>query len=114
MSRIRLASDPVPEAHVEFVAMEWQGGFLDGRAVCFNENLNVLIGGRGTGKSTVIESLRYVLGLDPLGEDAKKVHEGIVKHVLKSGTRISLLVRVHHLARGASTSSSAPSRTRRS
>lgn len=79
--------------------MAWQGGFLDGRAVCFNENLNVLIGGRGTGKSTVIESLRYVLGLEPLGQDAKTAHDGIVKHVLKSGTRITLVVRVHHPAR---------------
>lgn len=99
VSRIRLVSDPVPEAHAEFVGLAWQGGFLDGRAVAFNENLNVLIGGRGTGKSTVIESLRYVLGLEPLGEDAKKAHEGIVKHVLKSGTRIALSVRVHHPAR---------------
>lgn len=99
VSRIRLASDPVPEAHAEFVAMAWQGGFLDGRAICFNENLNVLIGGRGTGKSTVIESLRYVLGLDALGPDAKTSHDGIVKHVLKSGTRISLVVRVHHPAK---------------
>lgn len=99
VSRIRLASDPVPEAHAEFVGLAWQGGFLDGRAVSFNENLNVLIGGRGTGKSTVIESLRYVLGLEPLGDDAEKAHEGIVKHVLKSGTRIALSVRVHHPAR---------------
>jgi len=99
VSRIRLASDPVPEAHAEFVAMAWEGGFLDGRGISFNENLNVLIGGRGTGKSTVIESLRYVLGLDPLGKDAKVAHDGIVKQVLANGTRISLLVRVHHPAR---------------
>lgn len=99
VSRIRLASDPVLEAHAEFVGLAWQGGFLDGRAVSFNENLNVLIGGRGTGKSTVIESLRYVLGLEPLGEDARKAHEGIVKHVLKNGTRIALSVRVHHPTR---------------
>ena len=98
-SRIRLSSDPVPEAHAEFVGLAWQGGFLDGRAVSFNENLNVLIGGRGTGKSTVIESLRYVLGLEPLGEDAKKAHDGIVKQVLRSGTRVALWVRVHHPAR---------------
>jgi len=99
VSRIRLASDPEPVPHAEFVAMAWQGGFLDGRAICFNENLNVLIGGRGTGKSTVIESLRYVLGLEPLGQDAQTAHLGIVNHVLKAGTRISLLVRVHHPAR---------------
>ena len=98
-SRIRLASDPVAEGHAEFRVMTWQGGFLDGCGLPFNENLNVLIGGRGTGKSTVIESLRYVFGLEPLGPDAKKAHDGIVNHVLKNGTQISLLVRVHSPAR---------------
>jgi DNA repair ATPase RecN len=94
-SRIRLTSDPDPEEHAEFVALTWQGGFLDGAAIHFNENLNVLVGGRGTGKSTVVESLRYVLGLEPLGDDASKAHEGIVRHVLRSGTKISLLLRSH-------------------
>jgi DNA repair ATPase RecN len=94
-SRIRLASDPVAENHAEFRAMTWKGGFLDGCGLPFNENLNVLIGGRGTGKSTVIESLRCVFGFDPLGPDAKKAHDGIVNQVLKNGTQISLLVRVH-------------------
>jgi DNA repair ATPase RecN len=97
-SRIRLNSDPPPEDHAEFVAMAWQGGFLDGAAIHFNENLNVLIGGRGTGKSTAVESLRYVLGLQPLGDDARRAHEGIVMQVLRSGTKISLLVRVHQPA----------------
>jgi predicted ATPase len=92
VSRIRLASDPVPEEHAEFLAAAWQGGFLDGAAIHFNENLNVLIGGRGTGKSTVVESLRYCLGLEPLGDEARAAHEGIVQEVLRSGTKITLLV----------------------
>lgn len=95
-SRIRLASDPAPEEHTEFLAVAWQGGFLDGSAIHLNENLNVLIGGRGTGKSTVVESLRYVLGLEPLGEEARRAHEGIIRQVLRSGTKISLLVRSYH------------------
>jgi len=95
-SRIRLASDPAPEEHTEFLAVVWQGGFLDGSAIHLNENLNVLIGGRGTGKSTVVESLRYVLGLEPLGEEAHKAHEGIIRQVLRSGTKISLLVGSYH------------------
>ena len=94
-SRIRLHSDISPEPHAEFLAMSWEGGFLDESAVHLNENLNVLVGGRGTGKSTMIESLRYVLGLEPLGDDARKAHEGVVRHVLRSGTKISLLVRSH-------------------
>jgi hypothetical protein len=57
--------------------------------VRFNPNLNVLIPGRGTGKPTVIESLRAVLGLEPIGDDARRAHRGIVEKVLKSGTNIS-------------------------
>lgn len=99
VSRIRLSTDPPPEEHAEFVAVAWQGGFLDGAVLHLSENLNVLIGGRGAGKSTVIESLRYVLGLEPLSEDARKAHEGNVRHVLRSGTKISLLVRSYHPAK---------------
>ena len=66
-SRIRLNSDPQPEPHAEFLAVTWEGGFLDGTSVHFNGNLNVLVGGRGTGKSTMIESMRYALGIEPLG-----------------------------------------------
>ena len=98
-SRIRLVSDPVPEEHVELVAISWQGGFLDEQAINFNENLNVLIGGRGSGKSTIVESLRYVLDLNPLGEEAYKMHEGIVRQVLRNGTKISLLVRSYRPAK---------------
>ncbi len=102
-SRIRLNPKEgklEPEEHAELVALGWEGGFLDGAAVHFNPNLNVLVGGRGTGKSTVVESIRSVLALDPVGDEARKAHEGIVRHVLKSGTKISLLVRAHRPAVG--------------
>ena len=92
-SRVRLHSDREPEPHAEFIAMTWEGGFLRDTAVHFNENLNVLVGGRGTGKSTMIESIRYALGLEPLGEEAQKAHEGVIRQVLQSGTKVSLLVR---------------------
>ena len=94
-SRIRLHSDPEPDEHSELVAMAWLGGFLDGAAIHFNPNLNVLVGGRGAGKSTVVESLRCVLGLAPLGDEALSSHAGILKHVLGNGTKVSLLVRCH-------------------
>ena len=98
-SRIRLHSDPRPESHAEFVAMAWEGGFLDGTRLHLNSNLNVLVGGRGTGKSTVIESLRYVLSIEPIGEEANKAHQGVLRYVLKSGTKVSLLVRSHRPAK---------------
>ena len=97
-SRIRLNSDAKPEQHTELLGMSWEGGFLDGTFINLNPNLNVLIGGRGAGKSTVIESLRYVLDLEPIGEEAGKAHAGMVRQVLRSGTRVSLLVRTYRPA----------------
>jgi hypothetical protein len=94
-SRVRLGSDPVPDSHTEFLAIAWEGGFLDGVGFRFNENLNALIGGRGSGKSTVVESLRYALGLDPLGAEAKKAHLGIIRGVVRDGSKVSVLVRSH-------------------
>ena len=40
-----------------------------------------------------VESLRYVLELEPIGEETDKSYKGIVRQVLRSGTKVSLLVR---------------------
>ena len=98
-SRIRFNSDPEPEEHAELWTLAWEGGFLDGAAIHFNPNLNVLVGGRGAGKSTVIESLRYVLDLEPIGEDAQRAHAGTVRHVIRSGTKIALRIRAYRPAK---------------
>lgn len=58
--------------------VSWTGGFLDGVTLPLADDLTTLIGGRGTGKSTVVESLRYALGIEPIGEAAKQDHEGVV------------------------------------
>ena len=100
-SRIRLnhkEGEIEPEEHAELLSLAWEGGFLDGAEVGFNPNLNVLVGGRGTGKSTIVESIRAVLGLEAGGAEAKKAHEGIVRHVLRNGTKVSLHVRSHRPA----------------
>lgn len=93
VSRIRLSSDPALEEHAEIIEVAWEGGFLGNGRIPFNDNLNVLIGGRGAGKSTVIESIRYVLQTEPLGADAQKNHANIIRDVIRSGTKISLKVR---------------------
>ena len=53
----------------------------------------MLVGGRGTGKSTVIESLRYALGLEPLTEEISRLSRGIIQQVVKPGSRIWVVVR---------------------
>lgn len=95
-SRIRLSSDPVPEAHPEILGMEIESErFLKGLKVRFNEALNVLIGGRGAGKSALIECLRYALGVDPLGTEAMKAHKTIIDKVACSGTKITVHVQTY-------------------
>jgi len=55
------------------------GGFLDGTKLNLSEGLNCLIGGRGTGKTTVLEFLRYALDTMPAEDghrrERKRVQE---------------------------------------
>lgn len=97
-SRLRLFSKeetPHTPEKVELVALTWEGGFLDECGVQFNRNLNCLIGGRGTGKSSIIESLRFVLEQKPLGNLAEEAHRSIIQEVIQPSTKISLLVRIY-------------------
>ena len=93
-SRVRLNSD-VPEKYysrIERVA--FTGGYLDGLDVEFSEHLNAVIGGRGTGKSTLLESIRYGLDIQPLGKNAKKQHDDIIRENLgKEKGRIEITIR---------------------
>ena len=51
----------MPTSH-KIKSISVDGGFLNGTTINFSDHLNCLIGGRGTGKTTVIEFIRYVLG----------------------------------------------------
>jgi hypothetical protein len=46
--------------------------FLEDQEVCFSENFNCVIGGRGSGKSSLLEYVRFAMGLD---EPASKSEE---------------------------------------
>lgn len=66
-------------------------GFLDGLSIEFSPGLNVLIGARGVGKTSVIEILRYVLGADWFTSDAEARSRQQVLSVLGSGlARVTL------------------------
>ncbi|WP_448062514.1 TrlF family AAA-like ATPase [Cellulomonas hominis] len=92
-TRISL-TDPATTAPLLLRQISWNGGFLDGQTISFADDLTALIGGRGTGKSTVVESLRYVLDIAPIGAAAQKDHNGVVQNVLHTGTSVSLVADV--------------------
>jgi DNA repair exonuclease SbcCD ATPase subunit len=69
-----------------------EGGMLDGLNERFSPGLNVLIGGRGTGKSSIIQLLRFCLGATSLTEQARKESVQHAFSVLGDG-RVTAVVR---------------------
>ena len=67
-ARVRACAS-VPRGIPRIHGMAITGGFLHEETVHFSDNLNCLIGGRGTGKSTAIRAIAYAFGLnDEFGE----------------------------------------------
>ena len=56
-ARVRI-EDEIPPAIPFVKGIRMSGGFLDGQCIHFGPNLNCIIGGRGTGKSTTFEAIR--------------------------------------------------------
>lgn len=90
-TRIRRAN-PESRPRLLFRSLSWTGGYLGGQTIAFADDLTALIGGRGTGKSTAIESLRYVLDLEPIGPTARRDHGTVIAQVLERGTIVELIV----------------------
>ena len=62
-SRIRLEEE-VPAGTPFILGVTISGGFLKGQTIHFSRNLNCIIGGRGTGKSTTFEAVRCLTGTE--------------------------------------------------
>ncbi len=93
-SRVRLNSDVAEKFYSRIESLSITGGYLDGVAIDFSEHLNAVIGGRGTGKSTLLECIRYALELEPIGKNAQKQHQEIIKeNIGKLKARIELVAR---------------------
>lgn len=62
-ARVR-ACATVPHSIPRIRGLAITGGFLHEEIIHFSDNLNCLIGGRGTGKSTAIRAIAYAFGLN--------------------------------------------------
>ena len=85
-NRLFKATPDIKHGYIESLA--FQGGKFDGQKIGFSPELNTLIGIRGSGKSAVLEVIRYILGLDP--QTDKEYKESLIKNVLGSGGKGSL------------------------
>jgi hypothetical protein len=84
-SRVRLNSDIREQFYSRLESVSFIGGYLDGVEIKYSEHLNTIIGGRGTGKSTLIECIRYALDVTPIGKQAREQHNKVVKSNLGAG-----------------------------
>lgn len=85
--RTATAKPEISNAYVKSISFE--GGLLDRTEINFSPELNNFIGIRGSGKSSIIEILRYTLGI-PLGNQAsdREYKNSLIEHVLKSGGKV--------------------------
>lgn len=81
----------VKHSHIRSATFE--GGVLDGKTVSFSPHLNTFIGVRGSGKSSILESVRYALDV-PFGNKTSDqgYKQDLVEHVLGSGGAVTLRV----------------------
>lgn len=90
----RVFSD-VPQLNHGYVkTIHFDGGRLSDQNVGLSTQLNTMIGIRGSGKSSVLEALRYALALEPSQDSEYK--KDLVKHVLSDGGKITLSVVDEH------------------
>ncbi len=88
-SHFRVSYEPQFTKHSHIKAVRFEGGLLDGERIAFSAHLNCLIGIRGSGKSCVLESLRYALNI-PFGRKSQDLDykNELVPFLLKSGGKI--------------------------
>jgi ABC-type lipoprotein export system ATPase subunit len=95
----RVAPKMAPIIHNSYIkSIKFEGGLLDQKSVSFSPELNTLIGIRGSGKSSILEILRYILDI-PLGPQAidREYKNSLIEHVLRSGGKVIVhLMNEHH------------------
>jgi hypothetical protein len=95
-ARIRLGSlaGDMAIRHPVIEAVRVEGGFLSGLDLELNPNLNCVIGGRGTGKSTLLELIRYAFDVEPKTKVNARQAEGILENTFQPGSRITVRLRL--------------------
>lgn len=75
-------------------SIKFEGGILDGKELTLSSELNTLIGIRGSGKSSILEAIRYALDI-PWGEKSQdtKYKDNLIKHALGSGGKVTLIAK---------------------
>ena len=87
----RISAQPKKHESSHILRATFDGGVLDGKTIHFSPELNTLIGIRGSGKSSILEAVRYALDI-PFGEKTqdKPYKQALVGHALGSGGKVTV------------------------
>ena len=87
----RVAPKPPRIEHSHITRIAFEGDKLNGRVINLSPELNTFIGIRGSGKSTILEAIRFALDVS-FGKNAadREYKEGSIKHALASGGKVTL------------------------
>ena len=80
--------------HGYIESITFEGGKFNGQTIRFSSELNTLIGIRGSGKSSILEAIRYIFELPPQADNIYK--NELVKNILSSGGKATLSVLDKH------------------
>ncbi len=81
----------IKNGYIKFIT--FQGGKLGGTTINLNHAMNNLIGIRGSGKSSIFESIRYALDIELTKQNVHREYKtNLVNHALGSGGKIILQV----------------------
>ena len=84
-------SDTVPTFSKSYLkSISFSGGKLDDKTIMLSPDMNNFIGIRGSGKSAIIEILRYALGIELKNAADTSYKDELVSYVLGSGGKVTL------------------------
>ena len=81
-------NESIDKAYPQIIGMSIDGGHFDNTIFRFNKNLNCIIGGRGAGKSIIIDLLRFVFNKFPKSEEVLERYSYRLADLLKEGNSV--------------------------
>jgi len=94
-SRVRLEGERSEDSCPRLVGISMEGSFLQGQEggpflLHLNPNLNCIIGGRGSGKSALLEAIRYAFDIQIKTEANRGQANELLRNTLGAGAKVTV------------------------
>lgn len=85
-------SPPKEPSYPHIIGISIIGGLYSGEQISLNPNLNVMIGGRGAGKSALIDLIRFAFGIEPKIKEDERISIDRVTNFLNIGDKVRVFL----------------------